>query len=297
LSRALKESLEFAEGENNKLIFNSLPELSLRLSESSVDNYWTFLDMKDSILLAHIELPNPQITSSMYIGNDLCVSVFYNSIKLNRIGEFNFPCNVSNLKTIFDMLDLLKKLNETSNVENRKLKLDIVISLLTDIKKDFVERKHMLTFLIEQIQLLNVNINQRAYNCESLIFYTLFYSISPHAYNFVRSSYNIIIPHPNTIKRLILKYNLSPIVEQTDDNFLNYIKQKALYLKDFEKDVILLMDEIHLKPFYDYKGGNVIGVSFDCKAAAKSAYVFMIQSPKVLAQIIKMLYISYQLIL
>ncbi len=30
------------------------------------------------------------------------------------------------------------------------------------------------------------------------------------------------------------------------DNFLNYIKQKAVYLKDFEKDVILLMDEIHL---------------------------------------------------
>lgn len=136
----------------------------------------------------------------------------------------------------------------------------------------------MLTFLIEQIQLINVNINQRTYNCNSLSFYSLLYSISPHAYNFLRNSCNIIIPHPGTIKRLILKYNLTPLTEQTDDNFSNYIKQKAAHLKYYEKHVIFLMDEIHLKPFYDYKGGNFIGVSFDCKTAAKSAYAFMILS-------------------
>lgn len=105
-----------------------------------MDNYWTFLDLKDNILFVHRELPNPQITSSVFVDKHLCVSVFCNNTKLSKIGQYNFPCIISDLKVIFDILDLLMKCN-TSNVDNKKLRLGIIIDMLTDVIKDFDQKK------------------------------------------------------------------------------------------------------------------------------------------------------------
>ena len=41
---------------------------------------------------------------------------------------------------------------------------------------------------------------------------------------------------------------------------------------------MLLVDEIHLKAFFDYKGGNIVGSSSTCSKAAISAFAFMISS-------------------
>jgi len=38
------------------------------------------------------------------------------------------------------------------------------------------------------------------------------------------------------------------------------------------------MDEIYVKPYYDYKGGSVIGAAFNSEETATSAFVFMISS-------------------
>lgn len=40
---------------------------------------------------------------------------------------------------------------------------------------------------------------------------------------------------------------------------------------------MLLMDEIHIKPYLDYKGGNIISAAYNTNEAAKSAYVFMLK--------------------
>ncbi|GFV18341.1 THAP-type domain-containing protein [Trichonephila clavipes] len=39
-----------------------------------------------------------------------------------------------------------------------------------------------------------------------------------------------------------------------------------------------MLEEIHLKPYLDFKGGNILGVAYNSEQAAVSAYVFMIQS-------------------
>jgi len=36
------------------------------------------------------------------------------------------------------------------------------------------------------------------------------------------------------------------------------------------------MDEIHLRHFFDYRGGSVVGAASNSKEAAKSAFAFMI---------------------
>lgn len=39
-----------------------------------------------------------------------------------------------------------------------------------------------------------------------------------------------------------------------------------------------MVDEIHLNRAFDYKGGNICGMAYNCTTAASSAFVFMIRS-------------------
>jgi len=37
---------------------------------------------------------------------------------------------------------------------------------------------------------------------------------------------------------------------------------------------MLLVDEIHLQQFFDFKGGNIVGAASNSNEAAKSAFAF-----------------------
>lgn len=39
-----------------------------------------------------------------------------------------------------------------------------------------------------------------------------------------------------------------------------------------------MLDEIHIKPYMDYKGGNLVGTAYDSIDVATTAHVFIIQS-------------------
>ena len=55
-----------------------------------------------------------------------------------------------------------------------------------------------------------------------------------------------------------------------------YIKNKFKLLVQNDTTVSLLVDEIHLKPYFDYKGGNIAGLSDNSNEAATSAFAFML---------------------
>lgn len=98
------------------------------------------------------------------------------------------------------------------------------------------------------------------------------------AYKFVRQSGELILPHPSTIQRITAKFNINPVDELKDDNFLAYAKQRVKTLEKHELHVSLMIDEIHLKEYLDYKGGNIVGFAHNNLESANSVHVFMIQS-------------------
>lgn len=106
------------------------------------------------------------------------------------------------------------------------------------------------------------------------------YNCSPQGYRLLRDSGYVIFPSFSTVKRVFISKDFSPSLEQHDENFLAYIKQEFKSLSDDDKTVNLLMDEIHLKAYFDYKGGNIVGSAFDSCEAANSAFVFMVNSIK-----------------
>lgn len=66
--------------------------------------------------------------------------------------------------------------------------------------------------------------------------------------------------------------------EQQDRNFLLYIKNKFKFLYAADKIVTLVVDEINMKPYFEYKGGNIVCTAFNTFAAATSAFLIMVCS-------------------
>ena len=68
------------------------------------------------------------------------------------------------------------------------------------------------------------------------------------------------------------------MIEQHDNNFLMYTKNKFKLLVQQDTTVSLFIDEIHLKSYFDNKGGNIVGLSDNSNEVATSAFAFMLGS-------------------
>ena len=67
------------------------------------------------------------------------------------------------------------------------------------------------------------------------------------------------------------------LIEEHND-FLLCIKNEFKLLVQKDTTVSLLVDEIHLKPYIDYKDDNIVDLSGNSNEAATSAFVFMLSS-------------------
>ncbi|KAG0434477.1 hypothetical protein HPB47_019081 [Ixodes persulcatus] len=65
---------------------------------------------------------------------------------------------------------------------------------------------------------------------------------------------------------------MKPQAEHEKATFLSYIKKKIFELDDKQRFVILMVDEIHLKPFFDYKGGSITGAASNSTETTKTLW-------------------------
>ncbi|KAH9371083.1 hypothetical protein HPB48_015683 [Haemaphysalis longicornis] len=86
------------------------------------------------------------------------------------------------------------------------------------------------------------------------------------------------LPHPTTVRRLSSSYAVSPALEQQNYCFLSYARTILNVMKEHEQTAPLMMDEIHIQAYFDYKGGCVTGTAANSLSPAKTAHVYMLQS-------------------
>ncbi|KAH9364939.1 hypothetical protein HPB48_017966 [Haemaphysalis longicornis] len=74
------------------------------------------------------------------------------------------------------------------------------------------------------------------------------------------------------------KYERDPSKEQNEAQLLSYIRERAKWLEPHEKTVTMMVDEVHEKPYFDFKGDSIAGSSAHLSEPATTCHVFMIQS-------------------
>ena len=196
---------------------------------------------------------------------------------MRTIGDCKIPKHVTDQNTLEILIESMKKINteqHQTKPQNMISILKLVMSFLLLIQEESNKHFNSIKFIYERLNLMTQN--KLDYSTE-MIFSSLLYNCSPKGYRLLRDSKNIILPSYSTITRLTLSTYMNPLIEQ-HNNFLIYIKNKFKFLVQNDTTVSLLVDEILLKPYFDYKGGNIVGLSDNSNEAATSAFVFMLSS-------------------
>lgn len=269
LKTAIAESTITAETHRKKYNFQTFEELIDKLKYISVGENWSSIIKKDVIVFLYLDMEIlPHYILYVIINRQLQVKVCLRGIEIESKDIQSSVCNLNQLEYIFETSEQLIK-GDAENV----VVIDIIQNLLDTLLNKNEENK-MINFVKTQLQLYTKSKQCYRYDSDLMILSSLLMSISPHAYKFLRKSGIVILPHPNTIKNLSSAVNVNP----NSVNFLSYIKEKYTFLKPEDHTVILMLDEIHIKPYFDYKGGNIVGMAYNSDDVATTAHVFMIQS-------------------
>ena len=126
-------------------------------------------------------------------------------------------------------------------------------------------------FILCQLENLLRHKNHHRYNIGTIIVALKCQLISPACYQYLQSLDSLFIPHHSTFKRLYSKIGL-------DSEFGLFLESSTSQFNQREKNVIIQMDEIHVKSELTYKGGKVFGSSLNTTEPAKTIFAFMVSS-------------------
>lgn len=283
LQTAIQESLTTKDEYEKNFCFNSLAEFLVCVKNVTFPSEWSVITKEDSVTFVLLEQSTvPSILLSAKLVNSLQLSVYTKKVEIHRVGKEKFPLQINNINKLVDILNAFQR-QYLPTIDDKLMPVEEIISVISDLFNKLLQvlgdgKQEKLGFLKEQLQLLSVNKQYNRYSPEFSVFCSILYTISPHAYKFLRSAGYITVPHPQSIHKICVSYNTNPLVEQNDTNFLTHMKQKFNLLKKGDHIVSLMIDEIHVKPYLDYTGGTIIGSASNSDHVATSAHVFMVQS-------------------
>ncbi|XP_077512600.1 uncharacterized protein LOC144123693 [Amblyomma americanum] len=286
LGKAIKSSMETKKDEEQRIAIASFQDLKHKISGIGNSDFSTISVNSRCVMFLRIEEnPSPHVRFSVTVFADLSLSVSAGMIKLNSL-----PCGgaipeaVRDTSTLSVLLEQLEKHMTETSEETTASKTTTVLQHIGSLLNELTEESDATKELSALIRLLHEQITLtlagpiRRYSADTLVFSSILHSISPHAYNFARSASMLTLPHPSTLRRVCSKHGGDPMKEQNEAHFLSYIRERVKFMESHEKTVTLMIDEIHIKPYFDYKGGSIVGSSANSQEAATTAHVFMIQS-------------------
>ena len=91
--------------------------------------------------------------------------------------------------------------------------------------------------------------------------------ISPACYTFLRSLGCISLPHAHILEKLYSSFGL-------ENDFCAYLSQVTSSFRHQQKNVIVQMDEIHVKSDISYKGGKVYGPNISPENPTNCVYYY-----------------------
>lgn len=146
------------------------------------------------------------------------------------------------------------------------------VSSCEDLDED---KKARLVFLTEQLKLINCS--AKKYSCDTLLWAFQVYASGSRSYRLLRQSF-LTLPHPSYLKKLSSVFNIGSGIKDASVHE-EYLNQKCKNMSEGERNVNLMIDEIHVAHHLSYKEGKLEGSASNCSVSeASTAQVFMISS-------------------
>ena len=214
------------------------------------------------------------ITASVVIKEDLTTTMFLNGQKVSpcKIQHFLYDERVQSQTAMCNILSLVKSWCSGAG-ENDPQLIDILSKQVIETLNHLIEKDYnveLLQFICEQIRLLSCGSNARRYSPDLMINAFLWHMTSPSLYETQRKLFTL--PTVRRLQQLSSGLNVNAnMVDRT------YLHERTSNLQSYERDVILLIDEIYTAKRIEYSNGAFVGLTSD-GTPAKTVLSFMIQS-------------------
>ena len=261
---------------NDKIIdFESFKENC----RANCDSKWMISECKDNVFfgrLVHEHNMIPHFLISFKVHSNLNISVYLKDVLVNN-SKFDFILGDSMLcdkwSKFQNLLSHLYNYEDGSAVSSDKLAL--AFQMLDEVMEEKLGENYVNYVRLKE-QILLLGNNRKRYSADFMLFSCTLYYSNPAAYKFMRENSFLTLPSADYIRKLALTSNID--VPGLKDSHINYLKQRLCGMTEDEKMVNVLLDEIHVKPSYQYKGGKIKGVSENNVGLANCVQTFMISS-------------------
>lgn len=205
-------------------ILAALPDLRIATFRAIVpaEKYVMFLHIVTDIA--------PSLKHSVTIQEDMKVSVFLNKVKMTALRESCvFPDVIQDIRMLQTLLEDIEKFDRhcmpSCNRDSFAPDFSLLKALLDDMTNAALapeELQETLQFLSEQVKLIK-NVRLPLYLADLIVLASILFSISAHAYKFLRGSSKLLLPYPSTIRRICATFEVKPQKEQNAHDFLVYM--------------------------------------------------------------------------
>lgn len=138
-----------------------------------------------------------------------------------------------------------------TNIVNKTVSLLENCLETIDESESYVAKR--IDFIMEQLKLVMKPKYSRHYSPNLIVWSYLVFSTSPAAYNQLLNDSVLSLPSISTLRKVTRKVD-----QNTGLSNLSYLQLRCDKLNEFEKHVVLIMDEIYVAKRIEYASGNYI---------------------------------------
>jgi len=224
----------------------------------------------------HLTKENPPyILATIFIDSDLEVAVYQEKRTIpSSCYKHILPTNKVTLFSQVWNLVVFTKNQKRSRMDVEKQFQSNTTNLIVDFLL-VVENEKLISFLkfvLEQINLAFVNKHHRRYSAELMMMAYVIFSTSPRAYERLLEEQILFLPSTKTLKKITMNLD-----SKTGLDDRQYLQLRFSQLNAFDRNIIIMIDEIYLSKRIEAMGGHVFGLTDNCQIAT-TALCFMVKS-------------------
>ncbi|KAI6658772.1 hypothetical protein LOD99_15097 [Oopsacas minuta] len=256
IDTAINESLLQYNQDKELFQITTLEDLVSKTKHSGLPNHWLVWSSDDN----SFNLLKPSITNNNLIAIRCSLTITETLHTMGFYEGIRIPLSLTQINDIRQLNDLLKEIENHSAPTNSPETFQHHVREATGSIRKAIDSLSTgeesgnqqpllssLQFILCQLDNALIAKTMRRYNIETLVLSLKCQLISPVCYTYLQSLDCLSLPHLSTLKRLYSNFGL-------DSEFTNYLKQSVTQFNKWERNVVIQMDEIHVKSTFTYKG-------------------------------------------
>jgi len=267
LAATARDEQQFQKWLDDDIVTN-YEDFQSKLQSKTVDlgSDWIVVSKADFVLFVNIDSSCcPIVVCSFKVFRDMAVTIYDTKQQCDN-NEFRWllgdDCKLTRWSQLPNLCVHLSNACQaqptvSSTDDNVNVVVDRIKQLIhTSKNEENSKLEFRLKFVLRQIELLYSM--QKRYTPDCMLMAFKIYCSSKSTYCYLRETC-LTLPHPSYLRQLTSCFSQCCQSLTDDDAHFVYLKQKCGALAEHERLVVLLLDEIYVKPRVTYKGGSLQG--------------------------------------